>query len=245
MSQYNVCVVGIGAVGTEMVRLLKRRNFPVKSLVILARTERTETIDGDRYPVKVAQPDAFAGMDFAFFAGTEGAKGASQTLGWEAVKRGCVVIAIDLNPRNLDVARQLGADHLINGSGGKVAEAVQALVPDGADVVFECTGIPACIDQAIPLCRTHGSFVWQGNYGEAPISMHFMPAHMRRLRMFFPCDDGWQPFRRAVVKNMALGVLPWGKTITHRVSAAEAPALYTRINAGDPSVLGAVIKWSE
>ncbi len=160
-------------------------------------------------------------------------------------QRGCVVIAIDLNPRNLDVARQLGADHLINGSGGKVAEAVQALVPDGADVVFECTGIPACIDQAIPLCRTHGSFVWQGNYGEAPISMHFMPAHMRRLRMFFPCDDGWQPFRRAVVKNMALGVLPWGKTITHRVSAAEAPALYTRINAGDPSVLGAVIKWSE
>ena len=92
MSQYNVCVVGIGAVGTEMVRLLKRRNFPVKSLVILARSERTETIDGDRYPVKVAQPDAFAGMDFAFFAGTEGAKGASQTLGWEAVKRGCVVI---------------------------------------------------------------------------------------------------------------------------------------------------------
>lgn len=92
MKQYNVCVVGIGAVGTEMVRLLKRRNFPIKSLVILARTERTETIDGDTYPVKVAQPDAFAGMDFAFFAGTEGAKGASQTLGWEAVKRGCVVI---------------------------------------------------------------------------------------------------------------------------------------------------------
>jgi aspartate-semialdehyde dehydrogenase len=92
MKQYNVCVVGIGAVGTEMVRLLKARNFPAQSLTILARTERTETIDGVGYPVKVAAPDAFAGMDFAFFAGTEGAKGASQTLGWEAVKRGCVVI---------------------------------------------------------------------------------------------------------------------------------------------------------
>jgi aspartate-semialdehyde dehydrogenase len=75
-----------------MIRLLKRRQFPVKSLTILARTERTETIDGDQYPVKTAQPDAFQGMDFAFFAGTEGAKGASQTLGWEAVKRHCVVI---------------------------------------------------------------------------------------------------------------------------------------------------------
>jgi aspartate-semialdehyde dehydrogenase len=92
MSQYNVCVVGIGAVGTEMVRLLKQRHFPIKSLVILARTERTETIDGHTYPVKVARPEAFEGMDFAFFAGTEGSKGASQTLGWEAVKRGCVVI---------------------------------------------------------------------------------------------------------------------------------------------------------
>lgn len=92
MKEYNVCVVGIGAVGTEMVRLLKLRKFPVKSLTILARSERIERIDGEDIQVKVACPEAFAGMDFAFFAGTEGAKGASQTLGWEAVKRGCVVI---------------------------------------------------------------------------------------------------------------------------------------------------------
>lgn len=92
MKSYNVCVVGIGAVGTEMVRLLVKRNFPMKSLTILARSERTETIDGVNYPVKVATPEAFDGMDFAFFAGTEGSKGASVTLGWEAVKRGCVVI---------------------------------------------------------------------------------------------------------------------------------------------------------
>jgi aspartate-semialdehyde dehydrogenase len=92
MKTFNVCVVGIGAVGAEMVRLLRRRRFPVKSLTILARSERTETIDGIAYPVQAAQPDAFQGMDYAFFAGTEGAKGASQTLGWEAVRRGCVVI---------------------------------------------------------------------------------------------------------------------------------------------------------
>ncbi|MGA1193311.1 MAG: aspartate-semialdehyde dehydrogenase, partial [Kiritimatiellia bacterium] len=92
MKTYNICVVGIGAVGTEMVRLLKMRKFPMKSLTILARSERVEEIDGDQIQVKVAEPNAFEGMDFAFFAGTEGSKGASQTLGWEAVKRGCVVI---------------------------------------------------------------------------------------------------------------------------------------------------------
>ena len=73
MKQYNVCVVGIGAVGTEMVRLLKLRKFPMKSLTILARSERVEVIDGEEVQVKVAAPDAFNGMDFAFFAGTEGA----------------------------------------------------------------------------------------------------------------------------------------------------------------------------
>ena len=92
MKTYNCVVVGIGAVGAEMVRLLKKRDFPVRSLTIFARSERIEKIDGVGYPVKVASPDAFRGMDFAFFAGTEGAKGASQTYGWEAVQRGCVVI---------------------------------------------------------------------------------------------------------------------------------------------------------
>ncbi len=92
MKRYNVCVVGIGAVGTEMVRVLRKRRFPVNHLTILARSERIETIDGETYPVKAANSEAFDGIDFAFFAGTEGAKGASQTLGWEAVRRGAIVI---------------------------------------------------------------------------------------------------------------------------------------------------------
>lgn len=92
MKKYNVCVVGIGAVGKEMIRLIRRRDFPLQKLTILARSEREETIDGVAYEVKKASPEAFTGMDFAFFAGTEGARGASVELGWEAVKRGCVVI---------------------------------------------------------------------------------------------------------------------------------------------------------
>ncbi len=116
MKKYNCCVVGIGAVGTEMVRLLKLRKFPVESMVIFARSERSEVIDGVSYPVKVATPDAFKGMDFAFFAGTEGAKGASQTLGWEAVKRGCIVIDngddFRMDPRVPLVIPEINADAL-------------------------------------------------------------------------------------------------------------------------------------
>ncbi len=92
MKRYKVVVVGIGAVGAEMLRLLRARKFPVDSLTIFARSERVEVLDGVSYPVKVASPEAFEGVDFAFFAGTEGSKGASQTFGWEAALRGCIVI---------------------------------------------------------------------------------------------------------------------------------------------------------
>jgi len=158
--------------------------------------------------------------------------------------RGCRVIAVDINAKHLELAREMGADHTIDGSQADVAAEVKRIAPDMADVVFESTGIPACIDQAIPLCRPLGTFVWQGNYGVAPVSMHFMPAHGRRLQMLFPCDDGGAPCRRAVVKNMASGALKWEKTITHRISSDEAPAMFARINTGEATdVGGVVIDW--
>jgi 2-desacetyl-2-hydroxyethyl bacteriochlorophyllide A dehydrogenase len=160
--------------------------------------------------------------------------------------RGCEVIAVDLNERQLDLARRMGADHLINGRTSDVEAALRRIAPDGADVVFESTGLPQCLDAAITLCRTEGSFVWQGNYGEAPVSLHFLPAHGRRLRMFFPCDDGWAPCRRAVIKNMTTGALRWEECITHRITSQQAPDLFARINRGhEPDIVGVIIQWSE
>jgi len=92
MKKYKIGLVGIGAVGTEMVKILRQRNFPVEEIKVLATRERDEEIAGETFHVEVACPDAFEGLDIVLFAGTEGAKGASVQLGWEAVKRGCVVI---------------------------------------------------------------------------------------------------------------------------------------------------------
>ncbi len=92
MKKYKVGIVGIGAVGTEMVKILRERQFPAAEIRILARSERDEEIAGQSYHVVAACPEAFAGLDFAFFAGTEGAKGASQLYGWNAVEQGVTVI---------------------------------------------------------------------------------------------------------------------------------------------------------
>ena len=89
---YTVAVVGAGLVGEKLVAELRRRNFPTKELRVLARTARTATLAGEEFEVGVAESDAFEGVDFAFFAGTEGEKGAAVQLAHEAISRGAVVI---------------------------------------------------------------------------------------------------------------------------------------------------------
>ncbi len=162
-----------------------------------------------------------------------------------AAPRGCEIVAVDISDDRLDIARKMGADHVINSSKQDITESLAAIAPDGADVVFEATGIPECIDVAIPMCREFGTFVLQGNYGAETVGLHFLPAHGRQLTILCPCDDGQESCRLAVMKNLASGALLWGETITHTVEPADAAEFYTKINTGQANdVIGAVIHWS-
>lgn len=92
MKKYNLAVIGAGAVGIEMLRVLKQRKFPINNLKVFARSARDINVDGDIYSVEPITADGFGGIDIALFAGTEGEKGAAVTYAAEAVRRGAVVI---------------------------------------------------------------------------------------------------------------------------------------------------------
>lgn len=92
MRKANVAVVGVGAVGEEMLRVLKQRQFPVGELRVFARSSREITVDGDKYSVLSLGANSFKGIDIALFAGTEGEKGAAVTYAPDAIKAGAVVI---------------------------------------------------------------------------------------------------------------------------------------------------------
>ena len=115
---YKVIVVGIGLVGSRMVEVLmeKGRKLPIKDIKILATRERDEIVAGKKFRVKAADPKEFDGYDLAFFAGTEGASGASKVYGWEAVQRGCVVIDngkdFRMDPKVPLVVPEVNAEHL-------------------------------------------------------------------------------------------------------------------------------------
>ena len=92
MKQYKVGLVGIGAVGTEMVKVLRQRNFPASEIRVLATRDRDEAIAGETFSVRATTPEAFEGLDVVLFAGTEGAKGASKMWGKVATEKGAIVI---------------------------------------------------------------------------------------------------------------------------------------------------------
>ena len=130
------------------------------------------------------------------------------------------------------------------GTSDRVTDVLEATSGRGADFVFESTGRPECIDAGIAMCRQFGCFVWQGNYGDGPVSFEFLEAHHRRLRMVFPCDDGYRAYRRASLQAVASGAMPWGEVITQRISYEEMPAFYADIfHHKGPSVIGAVVNW--
>ena len=91
--KYTVAVVGAtGAVGTEMLRVLHERRFPVKGLQLLASAKsagRRLSWNGSTYRVQELTGRAFDGIDVALFSA-----GAGRSLEFapQAVKRGAVVI---------------------------------------------------------------------------------------------------------------------------------------------------------
>ncbi|MDZ4165297.1 MAG: aspartate-semialdehyde dehydrogenase [Smithellaceae bacterium] len=93
MRKFNVAVVGAtGAVGNEMVRVLERRDFPVKNLLLLA-SERSVGKEilfrGVPVPVSMLTEDSFIGMDIGLFS----AGGSiSEKYAPLAAKAGCAVI---------------------------------------------------------------------------------------------------------------------------------------------------------
>jgi aspartate-semialdehyde dehydrogenase len=90
---YNVAILGAtGVVGQEMLKTLKTRNFPVKTLKLLAskRSAGTQvTHDGQVYTIEEATPDAFEGVDLVL--ASAGAS-VSAELAPHAVKAGAVVV---------------------------------------------------------------------------------------------------------------------------------------------------------
>jgi threonine dehydrogenase-like Zn-dependent dehydrogenase len=89
------------------------------------------------------------------------------------------IVAVDLSPYRLEMARALGADDVLDAGQTTPAarlDAVRGLTHGrGADVVVECAGVPQAIPEALDLLRAGGLLVEAGNFsdlGDVAINPH-------------------------------------------------------------------------
>ncbi|MEW5424928.1 NAD(P)-dependent alcohol dehydrogenase [Amorphus sp. 3PC139-8] len=87
-----------------------------------------------------------AGQSFVSFGA--GAVGLSSVLAAQ-VAGATTIIAVDVQPNRLELARECGATHVINAKDGDPVEAIQAITGGGAHCTLETSGRPEVLRQAI------------------------------------------------------------------------------------------------
>ena len=87
-----------------------------------------------------------AGSTFAVFGA--GAVGLAAVMA--ARLAGCTtIVAVDLEPGRLELAREVGATHTVDASTGDPVEEIRAVAGAGVDYSLEATGVPAALRNAI------------------------------------------------------------------------------------------------
>jgi erythritol/L-threitol dehydrogenase len=69
------------------------------------------------------------------------------------------IIALDCNDLRLDIARDCGADVVLNPLKDNVVARIREMTEDGCDVYLEASGNPASVIQGVNACRKAATFV--------------------------------------------------------------------------------------
>jgi len=72
------------------------------------------------------------------------------------------IVAIDVNPQKLELARRFGATHVVDASRDDALAAVRDLTGGGAEYTFECVGNLAVIRQALDALAPGGTLTVVG-----------------------------------------------------------------------------------
>jgi S-(hydroxymethyl)glutathione dehydrogenase / alcohol dehydrogenase len=92
------------------------------------------------------------------------------------------VIAVDIHDHKLEMAKNFGATHIINGDDSDLTETVMEILGQQPDVVVDGTGNPNIISAAYELTGTPGRTVLFGvMHHEQRLRLHTLPLHFGKV----------------------------------------------------------------
>ncbi len=149
------------------------------------------------------------------------------------------VIAVDLDPGRLEVARRLGATDTLPARDTDVPAEVRALTGRGADTAFDAVGLPPTVASAAQCVRKGGSLTLIGNLAPSA-ELPLQAVVTRQLSLFGSCASaGEYP---ECLDLMARGVVDVDPLISAVAPLAEGNAWFQRLYGGEPGLIKVVLE---
>ncbi|HZS06292.1 MAG TPA: galactitol-1-phosphate 5-dehydrogenase [Blastocatellia bacterium] len=156
-------------------------------------------------------------------------------------RAGCgKLIAVDLDDRKLELAREFGADEAINArSSGVHAQILDLTHGRGADLAFEVVGAGATFNTAVASLRKGGALTMIGNLSPR-IEMPLQQIVTREINLIGVCaSSGEYP---ACIDMMARGTIDVRPFISAFAPLEDGPMWFDRLYRQEPGLMKVVLK---
>lgn len=102
-----------------------------------------------------------------------------------------IIIAVDLQPQRLELAKRLGATHSVVGSGEDVVAQIQKISgSNGVDYSVDCAGIPQVVEKALDYLGTRGKAATVGAPAPGKGAGVDVFSHLVMGRQYIGCCEG-------------------------------------------------------
>jgi L-iditol 2-dehydrogenase len=150
------------------------------------------------------------------------------------------IIAVDIDDRKLEVAREMGATHLLNSGKGDLTSAIKDVTAGrGADVAFEAVGIEPTVRAAVTGVRKGGTVTLIGNLAK-DVSIPLQAVVTRQIRLQGSCASaGEYPECLELIGSGKVKVDPF---ISATGSLDEGASWFDRLYKKEPGLMKVVLK---
>jgi 2-desacetyl-2-hydroxyethyl bacteriochlorophyllide A dehydrogenase len=161
---------------------------------------------------------------------------------------GARVLGVDLSAERCAVARRVGIPAIVPTNG--LEAGVRSLLPQGAPIVVDATGVRGLLGQTMNLLRDKpwdesdtagGRLVVQGSY-TAEISMPSTTAFAKEMTMLWPRDSQRRDLE-FVLASLQKGTLSFAGLLSGVFAPSEAQAIYDRLRGTPGEFMTAAFHW--
>jgi L-iditol 2-dehydrogenase len=153
---------------------------------------------------------------------------------------GCAKVLIaDIDETRLKLAREVGADATLLGSGEDLtAEVMKRTDGRGVDITYEAVGRNETVATAIDCTRKGGTVTLIGNI-RPEVTLPLQKVVSRQLRLQGSCaSSGEYP---QAIELIASGKIKVGPLITAVAPLEDGPRWFSRLHAGEPNLMKIIL----